>query len=63
MNQPSYPDFQSMSAKELRKYAKERGVTGYSALDKDSLISKLCRHILISEGFNLDANGKEKATN
>lgn len=63
MNQPSYPNFQSMPAKELRKYAKERGVTGYSGLDKDSLITKLCRHILICEGFNLDVNGKEKASN
>lgn len=61
MNQPSYPNFQAMPMKELRKYAKERGVVGYSGLDKDQLISKMCRHILINEGFDLDSNGKEKA--
>ena len=35
------PDYANMTVSELKKLAKEKGVTGYSTMKKDELISSL----------------------
>ncbi|MBW4680187.1 MAG: hypothetical protein KME19_08890 [Microcoleus vaginatus WJT46-NPBG5] len=58
---PTYPDFNQLNLKQLREYAKGKGVTGYSGLDLDQLWNKLWRWVLLTEGF--DIRTPEETTN
>lgn len=49
----NYPNFQEMSLRQLREYAKSKGCKGYSGLDRDQLWNKLWRFILTNDGVDI----------
>ncbi|MBD2039694.1 hypothetical protein [Microcoleus sp. FACHB-672] len=53
MNRPNYPDLSSMTLKQLKQYAKSKGCTGYSGLDREEITRKIERWVLLSEGFDI----------